>query len=132
MTKWGTSLGVQQMVRNPLTAAKILLVAAVLIFSLCFLLVTWHQRSRLEETRLLIGSLQNAVEMYTKTNGRLPDNLNQLLDGAEAFSVIRPWQPRDVWGIPFLYTKIDGDGFEIRSAGLDKRMNTDDDLTNDR
>ena len=131
MTKSGVTQGVRRASSNPFAAAKLLLIVAGLTILICVLLAARHRRSCLEETRLGIAALQSAVEMYTEINERLPDNLNQLLEGEAAYSIVRPWQPRDAWGIPLLYTGMDGERFEIRSAGPDKLMNTGDDLTND-
>lgn len=128
MTKQRTAQDVRRASGNLLTAAKLSLIVVGLVILVCALSVAWYRRSCLAETQSGIAALQSAVEMYMEINGRLPDNLDQLLEGETVCGIVRPWQPKDAWGIPFLYTEMDGNRFEIRSAGPDKFMNTDDDL----
>ena len=129
MTKQGIAQGVRRASRNPLAAAKLSLVVAGLVILMCALSVARCRRSCLSETRSGIAALQSAVEMYMEINERLPDTLNQLLENEAACGIVRPWQPRDAWGTPFVYMEMNGNRFDIRSAGPDKLMNTGDDLT---
>ena len=97
---------------------------------------TREARARAYATRRYIAEIQATVEAYEKANGMLPDNLEQLIttDGdvpdGMLVTLVRWHSLDDAWGTPFRYTKIDEDTFEIRSAGPDKLMDTDDDIWN--
>ena len=130
MTKEKVILYVHQISRNPFKVTKMLLASAVLIILTYILPVVYRERqrqARFVATQQSIAAIQRAVEQYVKANDKLPDTFDQLLEDDNGY-IEYPWRPKDAWGTPFLCTKIDENRFEIRSAGPDKFMNTDDDL----
>jgi len=80
-----------------------------------------HSRKRMET---LVRELRDAVTRYRADNGRCPATRNDLTKQkyfpAQAFV--------DSWGTSIAYF-CSGDGTLARSAGPDKRFNTDDDIT---
>jgi len=82
-------------------------------------------------TRKDIDTIQTAIRIHEVKNSMLPDSLDQLTVGVgEEPPILKREYLFDRWGTPFQYKKIGKFDFEIRSAGPDKKMNTDDDLTN--
>jgi len=89
------------------------------------------EKARIQATRTSIAAIQTAVRMYEISTSGLPDSLEQLtVSDGETEAPLRKDQLNDSWGTPFQYKKIGKFDFEIRSAGPDKNMNTEDDLTN--
>jgi len=88
------------------------------------------ENARIHATWSSIAVIRTEVELYKINDGVLPDNLEQLVKkDSDVSGINRNWL-YDAWGTPFRYTKIDEDTFEIRSAGPDKLMDTDDDIWN--
>ena len=77
----------------------------------------------ISKTRRATATLALAIASYELENDYLPDTLEQL-------NFPRNRIPVDAWGTPFRYTKFDEETFEVRSAGPDKIMGTEDDITN--
>ena len=103
-------------------------VALILLAGIAFGFYSWIlQKERVNKTREMIDQIQEAVWAYEAAYDELPDPF-KLGFGSHTYG---SGTIRDKWGTPILYTKIDKDTFEIRSAGPDKIMYTKDDLTND-
>ena len=86
--------------------------------------------SRISATRTSIEAISDAVKMYEIRVGNYPDHFEQLFQKiGNAEAPLEEKSKVDSWGTPFQYRR-DGSSYEIRSAGPDLQMNTEDDLTN--
>lgn len=86
--------------------------------------------SRISATRTSIEAISDAVKMYEIRVGHYPDQFEQLFQKiGNAEAPLEEKSKVDSWGTPFQYRR-DGSSYEIRSAGPDLQMNTEDDLTN--
>ena len=89
------------------------------------------QESRIIATRTSINNISTAVEMYELATGRLPESLNDLTQPlGDQPPLIRGGIPTDSWGSKFAYSRKGTTDFEVRSAGPDRQMGTEDDITN--
>ena len=89
------------------------------------------EESRFQFTRHAIQFTCQQIQKYKAIHSKLPDTLTQLMfnDGATD-TLSTTGQLGDGWGTLLQYTKIGEDSFEVRSAGPDKIMGTEDDITN--
>jgi len=85
-------------------------------------------------TEITLDQLKHNVKLYQIRVGSVPQDLEMLVDGptdnvgkSKWVSPIVDEIGKDSWDNEFVYT-VKSDGFEIRSAGLDEKINTDDDL----
>lgn len=85
-------------------------------------------------TQVTLDNLKNSVRMYRVKVNEMPESLEALVAGpsdpnkkAMFGSPIIDEIPKDGWGNDFTYT-LTGNEFEIRSAGKDGQVNTDDDI----
>ena len=85
-------------------------------------------------TKAQLNSLKSNVVYYKLKTNSLPDDLKQLVDGPSDAAKKAQWVepiiesvPADAWGNAFDFS-TKGNQFEIRSAGLDGQMNTEDDI----
>jgi len=91
--------------------------------------------ARVNITRTSISAIGQAVELYEMDIGRIPDSLDNLLKSSGEPNWNGPYiksgviQP-DAWGSPFSYSKKGESAFEVRSAGPDRALNNEDDVTN--
>ncbi len=86
--------------------------------------------SRISATRTSIEAISEAAKMYEIRVGNYPESFDQLFQKiGNAEAPLEEKSRVDSWGTPFQYRR-DGSSFEIRSAGPDLQMNTEDDLTN--
>lgn len=88
-------------------------------------------RARREATRTSINAIKTAVDAYDATKSRLPESLEELTaETPDAPALLDKASLNDSWGTPFQYKKVTKFKYEIRSAGPDAQMGTEDDLTN--
>ena len=86
--------------------------------------------AKVSATRSSIGAIEQAIRMYEVRTGKFPDSLDQLTQPiGDRPALLEKKNLNDAFGIAFAYRKT-GSSFEIRSAGEDMQMNTDDDLLN--
>ncbi|MCM2371639.1 type II secretion system protein GspG [Aporhodopirellula aestuarii] len=85
-------------------------------------------------TQAQLNSLKSNVVYYKLKTNSLPEALEQLRDGPSDAAKKAQWVdsiiesvPVDAWGNEFDFS-TKGNQFEIRSAGLDGQMNTEDDI----
>lgn len=77
-----------------------------------------------------ISTISTAAQAFEFRARRLPKSLDELTKGInDDVPLLKAGALNDAWGVPFEY-KLQGKMFEIRSAGPDGVMNTEDDLTN--
>lgn len=86
-------------------------------------------------TQAQLNSLKNNVVYYKLKMNSLPESLDNLRDGPSDSAKKAKWVdsiietiPVDAWGNAFDFS-AKGNEFEIKSAGLDGQMNTEDDIT---
>lgn len=86
-------------------------------------------------TQAQLSSLKNNVVYYKLKMNSLPESLDNLRDGPSDSAKKAKWVdsiietvPLDAWGNAFDFS-AKGNEFEIKSAGLDGQMNTEDDIT---
>ena len=85
-------------------------------------------------TKTQLNALKSSIQMYRIKMNSLPETLEQLRDGpsdpdkkAKWIEPILTEIPGDAWENEISYS-VDGNTFELRSPGIDGRMNTDDDI----
>src|SRR6056297_2162613 len=82
-----------------------------------------------------LNAYKQSIQMYQIRMQSLPESLEQLRDGPSDSALQAKWGkpimtelPGDAWGKPIVYT-VNGNEFELRSAGSDGQTNTEDDIT---
>ncbi len=88
-----------------------------------------------DSTTTQLNSVKQAIERYRIKLGSLPETIEALKDGPSDAAKKAKWTrpildaiPNDAWGNPLVYSLNSGK-YEIRSAGPDGQVNTDDDIT---
>ena len=86
-------------------------------------------------TEAILMSLKSNIKQYQIRMNGLPESLEALRDGPTDAAKKAKWVepiveeiPKDAWDNDLEYN-VNGGSFELRSSGLDKQMNTDDDIT---
>ncbi len=97
-------------------------------------------QARIQATEAQISSLENSLKLYEMDNGGYPEKLDALIDAPS--EVEKSWNgpyiesdtvPRDSWNLEFEYNtpgEHHKKKFDLRSAGPDKEMDTEDDIVN--
>jgi len=124
-----------QSTRAGFTLIEIMLVVAILGILATVVIVNvggQTEKASIAATRQSIAAIETAVRMYeVQYGGVLPDTLEQLtVETDKAPALLKKNQLNDAWGTPFQYKKISKFKYEIRSAGPDMNMSTEDDITN--
>ncbi len=123
--------------RAAFTLLELLLVLAILVVITGIVMVNLGGA----QTEAYIGSataqmrgLKGNIDHFKLRIGTVPESLDELRDGPSDASKKAKWTdpiakeiPVDPWTNPYQYTK-NGNGFEIRCAGPDGQMSTDDDI----
>lgn len=85
-------------------------------------------------TQVTLDNLKNSIRMYRVKVNQMPESLEELVSGpsdpnkkAMFGEPIIEEIPKDGWGNDLTYT-LNGNEFEIRSAGKDGQVNSDDDI----
>jgi general secretion pathway protein G len=87
--------------------------------------------TRITTTRASIGTICQTAATYEIQVGRFPESLDDLCTPInERKPLLKKGQLNDSWGTPFSYKMIGKDDYEVRSAGPDAKMGTEDDITN--
>jgi len=120
--------------RSAFTLVELLLVVAILGILAAVVMVNVQGKgddARIQATRTSIAAIKTAVGIYDATKSRLPESLDEMCTGDDnSAALLDKANLNDSWGHPFQYKKISKFKFEIRSAGPDGQMGTEDDLTN--
>jgi hypothetical protein len=114
-------------------------IANVIFISLTFLNFLFRENpcyspdkpSEAVPTRRQIGLIEKAIHIYAmENNGQFPNTIEDLVTGtADHPGLIEKGNLIDNWGTPYDYLKI-GKKIRISSAGPDRKMGTEDDMTN--
>lgn len=122
--------------RGGFTLIEVLLVVAILgiLATVVVINVGGKQKGAMvKATRASIAAISTALGMYEVENGKYPASLQGLItsSGEPAWNgpYIQGGLPVDAWNTPFQYTLKGDNGFEVRSAGPDKQMGSEDDIT---
>ena len=125
---------VGDLLRAGFTLVELLLVITILGILATVVMVNLKghsERARIEATRTSITAIGTAVDTFDATKSRLPESLDELtVESADAAALLEKQTLNDAWGTPFQYKKVSKFKYEIRSAGPDAQMGTEDDLTN--
>jgi general secretion pathway protein G len=123
--------------RSGFTLLELLLVMAILVMIIGIVSVNIggvQTESNVNTTKIQIGPIKQAIEMYRVRMNALPDTLEALRDGPSNSEQKARWTeaimkeiPVDAWGNAFIYEKT-GNDYKIRSAGADLQANTEDDI----
>lgn len=119
------------------TLLELLLVLAILVVLGGVVLVNFsgtQDSSNVQATQIQAKEIGTAIVAYRiKMNG-LPKSLDELKDGPSDAAKKARWTdsilkeiPKDAWGTEFEYS-AKGNTYELRSAGLDGQMNSEDDI----
>lgn len=88
------------------------------------------EEARVSATRTSIAAIEQAARMFEIRTGKYPDSIDQLLQPmGDRQPLLDAKSKNDQWGNPFAFKKT-SNFIEIRSAGKDGAMNTQDDILN--
>lgn len=122
------------LLRAGFTLVELLLVITILGILATVVMVRLggqSDRARREATRTSIQAICTAIDTFDATKSRLPESLDELtVESADAAALLDKQGLNDAWGTPFQYKKVTKFKYEVRSAGPDAQMNTEDDITN--
>jgi general secretion pathway protein G len=124
--------------RRGFTLLELLLVLAILVVIGGIVgtnLIGASAAANADATRAQLNSLKNNIQMFQIRMNSLPQTLDELRDGPSDAAKQSKWVapiiteiPGDAWGNEISYT-VNGNSYELRSAGIDGQSNTDDDIT---
>jgi general secretion pathway protein G len=124
--------------RAGFTLLELLLVLAILVVIGGIVTVnlgTASADAKVNATKTQLEMLKNNIQYYQIRLNGLPDTLEALRDGPSDAAQKAKWTgaiideiPTDAWENPLEYT-VNGNAYEIRSAGIDGQPNTEDDIT---
>lgn len=87
-----------------------------------------------DATRVQMNEIKTAITQYQIRFNSLPEQLETLRDGPSDADKKARWSdpifreiPKDAWENEFVYS-VNGNTYELRSAGLDGQTSTDDDI----
>ena len=92
------------------------------------------QEAKANATKVQLNSLKQSIDLYQVRMNKLPETLEALRDGPSDASGKAKWVapiiteiPTDAWENPLTYS-VEGNTYELRSAGIDGQVNTEDDV----
>jgi len=120
--------------RSAFTLVELLLVVTILGILAAVVMVNFTGKgddARIQATKTSIANIGTAVQTFDATKSRLPETLDELtVETAEGAALLDKQNLNDSWGHAFQYKKVSKFKYEIRSAGPDGQMGSEDDLTN--
>jgi general secretion pathway protein G len=118
------------------TLVELLLVVAILGILATVVVVNFTGKqvdAMIKATRGSIANISTAVDMYEVDTGKLPSSLQNLVTSSGEPNWNGPYLrggiPADAWGTAFQYSVQGDKSYEIRSAGPDKQMGNENDIT---
>lgn len=119
------------------TLLELLLVLAILVVIGGIALPNFlgaGQEAKANATKVQLNSLKQSIDLFQVRMNKLPETLEELRDGPSDAAGKAKWVapiiseiPTDAWENALTYTK-NGNTYELRSAGIDGQVNTDDDV----
>lgn len=123
--------------RRGFTLLELMLVLAILVALAGVVIVNiggYQDDAYHRTTQVQLKDLKTHVQMYKLKVNTMPESLENLVTGpsdsakkAVFGEPIINEVPKDAWGNDLVY-KLNGNKFEIRSAGADGQVNSDDDI----
>lgn len=87
------------------------------------------EEAKTAAARSSIGGIITAVNAYEVAAAKFPDSLDDLtVETDTRAALLKKDKLIDAWGTPYQYSKKSRFTFEVRSAGPDGQMNTEDDI----
>lgn len=87
------------------------------------------EEAKIAAARSSIGGIITAVNAYEVAAAKFPDSLDDLtVETDTRAALLKKDKLIDAWGTPYQYSKKSRFTFEVRSAGPDGQMNTEDDI----
>ncbi len=124
--------------RSGFTLLELLLVLAILVVIGGIALPNFvgaGQEAKVNATKVQLDALKQSINLYQVRMNKLPETLEALRDGPSDAAGKSKWVapiiteiPTDAWENTLQYS-VNGNTYEIRSAGMDGQVNTDDDIT---
>lgn len=121
-----------------MTLIEIILVVTIIAF--LFTVVgrgvnSARKKARISQTRIIIGEVGKALDMYSNDCGSYPQNLQGLVQKSDSCANWGPEPymkkpPQDPWNNELSY-ESDGQKFTIKSAGPDRQSGTEDDISSE-
>ena len=116
------------------TLVELLLVVTILGILAAVVVVNFTGKgdeARKQATRTSIAAISTAISTFDATKSRLPDSMDELCaESGDSAALLDKANLSDSWGKPFQYKKISKFKYEVRSAGPDGNMGSEDDLIN--
>lgn len=135
-----TPVGRRGSARHAFTLLELLLVLAILVVLAGFVAVNvvgTQQGANVDATTAQLANLKNRIKQFQLRMNGIPQTLEELRDGPSDAAKKAKWVgpiieeiPKDAWGNDLDY-KVNGNGYELRSAGVDGQMSTEDDIVID-
>nr|WP_253155618.1 type II secretion system protein GspG [Stieleria tagensis] len=123
--------------RHAFTLLELLLVLAILVVLggiVAVNVVGTGQAANVDATKTQLKMLKSNIAIYQLRINGLPETLEQLRDGPSDADKKAKWVapimteiPKDAWGNEIEYS-VNGNSYEIRSAGMDGQKSTEDDI----
>jgi general secretion pathway protein G len=115
-----------------MTLMEILIVLGIIasLFAMLIPRITENLgKSKVQETRIIIGQVMNYINMYYTDCGKFPESLDALITADASCSNWGPEPytkklPKDAWQREFQYS-AEGAGFVIKSLGADGKEGGD-------
>tara|TARA_R110002049_G_scaffold72490_2_gene187167 strand:+ start:193431 stop:193889 length:459 start_codon:yes stop_codon:yes gene_type:complete len=127
----------RQSARRGFTLLELLLVLAILVVIGGIVgtnLIGASAEANAKATETQLNMLKNSIQMFQIRMNSLPQSIEELRDGPSDAAKQSKWVapiiteiPADAWGNEIRYT-VNGNSYELRSAGIDGQSNTDDDV----
>lgn len=124
-------------VRHAFTLLELLLVLAILVVLggiVAVNVVGTGQAANVDLSMTQLKMLKGNIDIYQLRMNGLPQTLEELRDGPSDAAKKSKWVapiiteiPKDAWGNEIDYS-VNGNTYELRSAGIDGQKNTEDDI----
>jgi len=133
----------QRRTRLGFTLMEVLLVLSILVIlggTVSFFFIKVQRNANIDASKSQISNYRTAVNLYRMDVGMYPQD-QEGLEALRAAPSSLPNQTKwrgpyiqeelvpDPWDMPYVYSKIDEETFQIGSYGPDRTQGTDDDVT---